>query len=66
MTANEWFTLEVIAQGNRIKTLVNGKPAVSKTLWVKNRARGCIALQHFGKTAIEFRKVEIRDLNSTR
>jgi hypothetical protein len=67
MAANEWFALEVIAQGNRIKTLVNGKPAASKTLWVKQRAQGPIVLQHFGaKTVIEFRKVEIKEIPSTR
>jgi tRNA A-37 threonylcarbamoyl transferase component Bud32 len=62
----EWFTLEVIAQGNRVRTLINGKAAASTTLWVKNRARGQIALQHFDpKTAIEFRKVEIKEIAST-
>jgi hypothetical protein len=67
MAVNEWFTLEVIAQGNRVRTLVNGKPAASKTFWVKNRARSNIALQHHTpKTVIEFRKVEIRELPPTR
>jgi hypothetical protein len=64
MAPDEWFTQEVIAVGNRVKILVNGKTAVDTTLWVKKRARGRIALQHFNpQTAVEFRKVEIKELS---
>jgi serine/threonine protein kinase len=66
MVPGEWFTLEVIAQGNRVRTLINGKTAMNTTLWVKYRARGHIALQHLDpKTVIEFRKVEIKELPGT-
>jgi hypothetical protein len=62
MAADQWFTQDVIAEGNRVRILINGKPAVDTTLWVKSRARGRLALQHFDpKTVIEFRKVEVKE-----
>jgi hypothetical protein len=63
MTPDEWFTQEVIAVGNRVKVLVNGKTAADTTLLVKKRARGRLALQHCSpETVVEFRKVEVEDL----
>jgi tRNA A-37 threonylcarbamoyl transferase component Bud32 len=64
MAPDQWFTHEVIAEGNRVKVLINGKPAVDTTLWVKDRARGRLGLQHLDpKTVVEFRKVEVNELH---
>lgn len=53
-----WFTLEVIARGDKLVTLVNGKPAAQAT--DTEHVRGSIALT--GSKEVEFRKVEIREL----
>jgi hypothetical protein len=63
MAPNQWFPLEVLVEGNRIKSLVNGKKAVAATLRLRNRAQGHLALQHLDpQTVIEFRKIEIQEL----
>ena len=61
----QWFTLDVIADGEAIAILVNGKT----TAYHVDRGRrgyssGHIALQQYSpETVIEFRKVEIKELN---
>jgi WD40 repeat protein len=56
-----WFTLEVIAEGEHLVILVNGKKVVD----VKDAtyAKGHFALQqHDPGTVVEFRKIEIKEL----
>ena len=58
-----WFTYEIIAEGNRIRLLVNGKETAdySETR-PRRRLKGHIALQHWdADTQVHFRKIEIRE-----
>ncbi len=67
MDADQWFTLEVIAEGNHIVILVNGKKTVDHKLTADYRRKGHLALQQFGPgTVVEFRKVEIKELPATK
>jgi hypothetical protein len=60
-----WFTQEVIARGNHIRILLNGKITVDFTDKDKMFGQGRLALEHFTpQTRIEFRKVEIKELPS--
>jgi len=63
---DEWFVLEVIAEDNHIRTLVDGKPAADYTDENRRSTRGHIALQAWGPniTSVQFRKVEIKPLPS--
>lgn len=62
---NEWFPLEVIVQNGRAKTIVNGKTAVDVGLPKKYQDRGRLAFQFNDEpTAVEFRKLEIKELSS--
>jgi serine/threonine protein kinase/formylglycine-generating enzyme required for sulfatase activity len=64
-TPGEWVELELIAQGDRFQTRLNGKPA-AEVRAPGGRSRGRIALQQTGaKTVIEFRKIEIKELPVT-
>jgi serine/threonine protein kinase/WD40 repeat protein len=61
----QWFTLEVIADGNALAVLVNG---ITSGFHVDRRnerfSSGHIALQQYSPgSKIEFRKIEIKDLN---
>jgi tRNA A-37 threonylcarbamoyl transferase component Bud32 len=59
----EWFTLEVIAQGDHFVTRVNGKTAVDyKDDNVMFRAGHVVLQQRGTKSVCEFRKVEIKEL----
>ncbi|HVX10739.1 MAG TPA: family 16 glycoside hydrolase [Pirellulales bacterium] len=59
----EWFTLEIIAEGNHLVLKVNGQTTVDYTDADDSFASGHIALQHFKeKGVVRFRKVEIKDL----
>jgi hypothetical protein len=64
--AGEWATLEVIAQQQRIQTLVNGKPINDYFDAEHKFRRGHIALASWEddqiKTQVEFRRVEIKRL----
>jgi WD40 repeat protein len=64
LTPEEWFTLEILAQDNRVTVKINGKPV--ETMADKDRqfASGAIAL-YLEKTGsvIEFRNIEIKELN---
>ena len=56
-----WFTLEIIANGNRLTTLVDGKQVASVTN--NEYQAGFIALQVIEEeTVIQFRKIEIKEL----
>src|SRR5262249_25143605 len=58
-----WFTLEVIAHGNRLIIEVDGKTTADFTDPQSRFSRGHIALQqHNPRTVAEFRKIEIKEL----
>ncbi len=58
----EWFTLEVIAEGNHIVLKVDGKTTVDYTDEKRLYSSGHIALQQFEpQTVAEFRKIEIEE-----
>ena len=57
---NHWFTLEVIAEGNRIVVKVNGQTTVDYADPELRFARGHITL--WGKRDLEYRKIEIKEL----
>ena len=60
---NEWFTEEVIAQGNHLVIKVNGKTTADYTDNQRLFTRGHIALQQAdAATVVEFRKIEIKEL----
>jgi hypothetical protein len=60
---DEWFTQEVIADGNHIIIKVNGKTTVDYVDENNTYAKGRFALQqHDPKTVVKFRKIEYRPL----
>ena len=64
---NTWFALEVIAEGNRLVVLVNGRRAVDYTDANRHFARGAIGLQqHHAGTLVAFRRIEIREQSGDR
>jgi len=59
----EWFTLEMIARGNRIIVKVNGRTTADYTDRKHRYASGHIVLQQqTPQTVVEFRKIEIKEL----
>ena len=59
----EWFDLDVIAEGDRVRILVNGDQVVDRTVKVNPLTRGGFALQQAGAaTEVCFRSVEVREL----
>jgi len=61
--AGEWFTLEVIAEGSHFVVKVNGKTTADYTDPKRTYTAGSITLEQFWQqTAIEFRKIEIKEL----
>jgi 3-keto-disaccharide hydrolase len=64
---NEWFTQEVLADGDRIMITVNGKKTVDWKDSQKTYTKGHFALQgHDPGTTVQFRKIEIRELPATK
>ena len=64
---DEWFTQEVIADGNHIIILLNGDKVVDYVDQANTHTTGHLALQHSmrtqGKdTVVQFRKIEVREL----
>lgn len=61
---DQWFVLEVIAEGDRIQTSVNGKPAADYRDDQQRFSRGRLALHTWGAniTFVQFRKIEIKEL----
>ena len=60
---NEWFTQEVLADGDQIKITVNGKKTVDWKDPQKTHTQGHFALQgHDPGTTVKFRKIEVREL----
>jgi hypothetical protein len=64
---NEWFTQEVIAEGNHFVIKVNGKTTVDFVDEKNTYPKGRFALQqHDPKTVVWFRKIEVMELPSTK
>jgi hypothetical protein len=64
---NEWFTQEVIAEGNHIIIKVNGTTTVDFVDAKNTYARGHFALQqHDPGTVVQFRKIEVKELPPTK
>lgn len=60
-----WFVLELIAEENRLRTLVNGQLAAEVVDAERRAERGQLALQIYeANTVIECRKIEIQELPS--
>jgi hypothetical protein len=60
---DEWFTQEVIAQGNHIIIKVNGKTTVDFVDKNNTYKKGHFALQgHDPGTVVQFRKIEVKEL----
>jgi hypothetical protein len=60
---DEWFTQEVIADGNHIIIKVNGKTTVDFVDKENTFTKGHFALQqHDPKTVVKFRKIEVIEL----
>jgi serine/threonine protein kinase len=63
MAPNEWFTMEVIAEGPHIRTFVNGKRGIDFKDATPRSMTGFFALQaHSPKGEIRFRKIEVKEL----
>jgi hypothetical protein len=64
---DEWFTQEVIAEGNHIIIKVNGKTTVDYVDKNNTYTKGRFALQqHDPGTVVQFRKIEVMELPSTK
>ena len=62
----QWITLEVIVQGNRIEIKINGATTADYTDQERQYSTGHIVLQQHGRpTVVEFRKIEIKELDGT-
>jgi hypothetical protein len=59
--AGEWFTMEIIAHGDRIAIRVNGITTADYPLVDPEYRAGHIVLQHQGRSMLEIRKLEIRE-----
>jgi len=64
VAGQQWFALEVIAERNIITIMVNGKMTAYDADIDQLYSGGHIALQRSNHTHIEFRKIEIKELNS--
>jgi hypothetical protein len=63
---DEWFTQEVIANGNHIIIKVNGKTTVDFVDEKNTFPKGHFALQqHDPGTVVQFRKIEVKELPPT-
>jgi hypothetical protein len=61
--SGEWFTLEVIAEGNHIVIKVNGEKTTDYTDDKQSHISGHLVLkQDFPQMVAEFRKIEIKEL----
>jgi hypothetical protein len=64
---DEWFTQEVIADGNHIIIKVNAKTTVDFVDKKNTYKKGHFALQqHDPGTVVQFRKIEVKELPSSR
>jgi serine/threonine protein kinase len=63
ITPGEWFTMEVIAEGNHLVIKLNGQTTSDYTDEERRFTKGHIVLQQYGEaTDAQFRKVEIKEL----
>jgi len=64
---DEWFTQEVIAEGNHIIIKVNGKTTVDFVDKKNTYMKGRFALQqHDPGTVVKFKKIEVKELPATK
>jgi len=62
---DEWFTQEVIADGNHIVIMVNGKKTVDWNDPENTYTKGHFALQgHDPGTVVKFRRIEVKELQA--
>jgi serine/threonine protein kinase/formylglycine-generating enzyme required for sulfatase activity len=61
----EWFTLDLIADGNRLATKVNDVAAVDFVEDLNAYNKGHIALLVWNRDNVNFRKIEIKELPAT-
>ncbi len=62
--SGQWFTMEVIADGHALAVRVNGRPCAYKFDGSRLHRTGSIALQQYSpKTLVEFRTIDIKELN---
>jgi hypothetical protein len=59
---NQWFDLEVIAEGNHVTVKVDGRTTTDYLDPQRCFDRGHIALQEHEQTRIEYSKIEIEEL----
>jgi hypothetical protein len=64
LKAGEWFPLEVIAEGNRLRVLVSGKTVVDHTDANATFTTGRLGLVCRPNALVRFRKLEIKELPS--
>ena len=60
---DEWFPLEVLAEGNHLRVLVNGKTVVDHTDANETFAAGRLGLVCRPNGLVRFRKLEIKELS---
>jgi formylglycine-generating enzyme required for sulfatase activity/serine/threonine protein kinase len=66
VAAGQWFTLEIIAEGDRIVVMIDGKITAKLDDGKSRFLRGHIALEQVNAEArVEFSSIEIRELNGT-
>jgi hypothetical protein len=62
---DKWFEMEVIAEGDRIRILVDGKETADYTDPDKVSAKGAVGLQHHHPgSVVSVRKIEVRELRT--
>jgi hypothetical protein len=62
----QWLKYEVIADGNRLQTRIDGKPVVDYADPLYRYSRGHLALQLYtADTVVQFRRIEIKELPPT-
>jgi uncharacterized protein (TIGR03067 family) len=63
VTPDEWFTLDIIAEGNHLVTRINGEKVVNIVEGFNAYKKGHIALQTWrADTVVNFHKIEIKEL----
>jgi serine/threonine protein kinase len=61
----QWFDLELIVEGNRIVIIVDGRKTAEYIDEKRLYTIGHIVLQQMSGSLVEFRKIEIKELNGT-
>ena len=62
----EWFTVDILVEGEHVTVKFNGKTLVDFVDKENSFLTGSIALTHPSRSTFEVRKVEIRDLNAAK